>query len=84
MKHTDFLTYSGSVFGTIFTVIQTNEIFQYISLGLTIVSTLVAISFTIYKWYKKANEDGKITPEEIEDLGKEIKENLEDKKKDED
>ena len=84
MKKSDIFTYSGSLFGGIFTAIQTNEIFQYISLGLTILSTLVAIAFTIYKWYKKANEDGKITPEECEELKDELEDVLKDKdKKDE-
>ena len=77
MKNNDFLSWNGSAFGTILTAIQTNEVFQYISLALTILSTLVAIAFTIYKWWKKANEDGKITPEEIDELGKDIKDSLE-------
>lgn len=77
MKNNDFLSWTGSAFGTILTAIQTNEVFQYISLALTILSTLVAIAFTIYKWWKKANEDGKITPEEIDELGKDIKDSLE-------
>lgn len=77
MKNNDFLSWSGSALGTILTAIQTNEVFQYISLALTILSTLVAIAFTIYKWWKKANEDGKITPEEIDELGKDIKDSLE-------
>lgn len=77
MKNNDFLSWTGSAFGTILTALQTNEVFQYISLALTILSTLVAIAFTIYKWWKKANEDGKITPEEIDELGKDIKDSLE-------
>lgn len=77
MKNNDFLSWTGSALGTILTAIQTNEVFQYISLALTILSTLVAIAFTIYKWWKKANEDGKITPEEIDELGKDIKDSLE-------
>lgn len=77
MKNNEFLSWTGSAFGTILTVLQTNEVFQYISLALTILSTLVAIAFTIYKWWKKANEDGKITPEEIDELGKDIKDSME-------
>ena len=77
MKNNDFLSWTGSALGTILTAIQTNEVFQYISLALTILSTLVAMAFTVYKWWKKANEDGKITPEEIDELGKDIKDSLE-------
>ena len=82
MKGNDFISWTGGIFGTILTVLQTNEVFQYISLALTILSTLVAIAFTVYKWYKKANEDGKITPEEIDELGKDIKDTLEKGEKD--
>ena len=68
MKNWDFLAWTGSVFGTICTALQTDEIFRWIQLGLTILSTLVAISFTIWKWWKKASKDGKITPDEVDEL----------------
>lgn len=71
MKH-DYLSWIGSVFGTILTAIQSDVIFQYISLALTILSTLIAISYTIWKWWRKAKEDGKIDEEEIKDLGDQI------------
>ena len=77
----DFISWTGSVFGTICTAIQSDQIFQYISLGLTILSTLVAIAYTIWKWYKKANEDGKITSDEIKELGDDLTDVLDDKKK---
>ena len=67
MKH-DYLSWAGSVFGTILTAVQSDQIFQYISLALTILSTLIAISYTIWKWWRKAKEDGKIDEEEVKDL----------------
>ena len=67
MKH-DYLSWVGSVFGTILTAVQSDQIFQYISLALTILSTLVAIAYTIWKWWRKAKEDGKIDEEEVKDL----------------
>lgn len=67
MKH-DYLSWVGSVFGTILTAVQSDQIFQYISLALTILSTLIAISYTIWKWWRKAKEDGKIDEEEVKDL----------------
>lgn len=67
MKH-DYLSWTGSVFGTILTAVQSDQIFQYISLALTILSTLIAISYTIWKWWRKAKEDGKIDEEEVKDL----------------
>ena len=52
----------------ILTVVQTNEIFQLVSLILTCIATLVALAFTIYKWVKNATADGKIDKEEVEEL----------------
>lgn len=88
MKNNDFMSWIGSIFGTICTAIQPDEVFRYISLGLTILSTLVAMAFTIWKWWKKASEDGKITTDEInelqdsiEDKVDDVKDALDDKKK---
>ncbi|MBO7733534.1 MAG: hypothetical protein J6S67_13300 [Methanobrevibacter sp.] len=79
MKHNDFLSWIGTAFGGILTALQTDVVFQYISLGLTILSTLVAIAFTIWKWWKKASEDGKISKEEIEELEDDLKEHIDKK-----
>lgn len=79
MKHNDFLSWIGTAFGGILTALQTDVVFQYISLALTILSTLVAIAFTIWKWWKKASEDGKITKEEIEELEDDLKEHIDKK-----
>lgn len=53
------------------------QIIYYILAGLAIAFSL---SFTIWKWYKVAKADGKITVEEIEDLEKQVKDKLGDKK----
>lgn len=53
------------------------QIIYYILAGLAIVFSL---SFTIWKWYKVAKSDGKITVEEIEDLEKQVKDKLGDNK----
>lgn len=58
----------GCGFATVLTVVQTNEIFQIISLILTCIATLVTILYNLYKWYKKATEDGKIDENEIDEL----------------
>ncbi len=81
MKSNDLLTWTGSVIGTITTALQTDEVLRYVQLILTILSTLFAIAFTIYKWHKKANEDGKITKEEVKELGDDLTEILGDKEK---
>lgn len=70
MKRYDFFT---EVFGVIFTAIQTNELFQFISLILTCLATALSIFYTFYIWFKKAKADGKITKKEIEELKDELK-----------
>ena len=53
------------------------QIIYYVLAGIAIVFSL---SFTIWKWYKVAKADGKITVEEIEDLEKQVKDKLGDNK----
>ena len=66
MKH-NFLDWLGCSAGVVLTAVQTNQIFQTISLILTCIATLLTIAYNIYRWYKKATEDKKITPEEIKE-----------------
>lgn len=58
----DYLLEAVAIGGT---AAQTKQIFQFISLGVTIASVLVSLAFTLFKWYKEAKKDGKITKEEI-------------------
>lgn len=71
-KHDEIVGYIGSVFGGVMTVTQTNEIFQIIQAILTIVGLLITIAYTIWKWYKKASKDGKITVDEVDELFDEL------------
>ena len=73
MKNNDFMAWIGSVFGTILTATQQDEVLRWIQLGLTILSTLIAIAYTIWKWWRKASADGKITPDEVDELMDDIK-----------
>lgn len=50
-----------------FSAIQENPVFSIISWVLTILATVVTLAFTIWKWWKKSKEDGKITKEEIKE-----------------
>ena len=75
----------GIVFGsiavlqTIVTVSQTNEVFQTIQIIISALAGAVALAYTIWRWYKNAKKDGKITPDEVDDLFEQIT-----KKEDED
>lgn len=73
MKNKEVASYGANMLSAIFTGLQTDEVLQIVSLILTIVATIFSISFTIFNWYKKAKEDGKITKEEVDDLFDELK-----------
>jgi len=86
MKNNQGFAYLGDAVAIVFTAIQTDAVFQYISLGLTIFATICSISISLLqlvKWWKNAKKDGKITEEEINDGQKiieDIKNNIEDGK----
>lgn len=68
MKNTNSASYGADILGAVFTAVQTDTTLQIISLIMTIIATVFSIAFTIYKWYKSAKADGKITKDEIDDL----------------
>lgn len=47
---------------------QVDEMLRYVNLALAVLSALVAIAFTIWKWWHEAKKDGKITPNEVNDV----------------
>ena len=87
MQNKNNLGYIFTTINIILTSIQENPIYQIISLIITILGGIITILFTIYKWYKEANKDGKITKDEVDkladDVGDEVK-TLTDKVKKED
>ena len=68
MKHDEVVGFGGTIFGGVMTAIQANEVLQVIQAILTVLGLLVTISYTIWKWYKKAKADGKITENEVDEL----------------
>ena len=68
----------GIVFGsiavlqTIVTVSQTNEVFQTIQIIISALAGAVALAYTIWRWYRNAKKDGKITPDEVDNLFEQI------------
>lgn len=70
------INYIASAAACITTALQSDEIFSYVSLALTILSIVVSLAFTIYRWYKVATSDGKIDKEEIDGLMKNINEGV--------
>lgn len=58
----------GTCVGAIMTITQSVPTLQYIQLIFTLISTIVATAYTIYKWYTKAKADGKIDLDEVKEL----------------
>lgn len=54
--------------GCVMTALQTKEVFQVINLVLTSIAFIISIAYTVWKWYRKAKADGKITEDEIDEL----------------
>ena len=81
MNSKEIGTIIGNGFTYVLAVIQTNELLQYIEFGLSILVTLVLLVYRIWHWYEEAKKDGKITAEEIKQLGDEIEKSKEDLKK---
>ena len=74
--HEKPINYIASCVACITTALQSDKIFSYVSLTLTILSIVVSLAFTIYRWYKVATDDGKIDKDEIDDLMKNINEGI--------
>ena len=83
MKHDEIVGWAGSTFGVVMTMLQTNETFQLIQAILSIVALIITILYTVWKWYRKASQDGKITKDEVDelfdDLDKIKEDNIDDK-----
>lgn len=78
MKNNNLLSWLTSGVAFLFTNLQPDDLLKWISLGLTILSVIISIIYNIWKWSKEATKDGRITPEEIKELG----EIIDDAKKD--
>lgn len=70
----------GTGLSAVFTALQTNEVLQIISFIFSIICSIATLSFTFYKWYKKASQDGKIDVEEVEEGVNIIKDGMDDLK----
>lgn len=84
MNYKDIVAWLGTIVGGTSTAISYatyNQILTICGLILTIISTLVSITYVIWKWWKKAKEDGKITEDEVDELMDDLKDTIDDKKK---
>ena len=68
MKHDELVGWGGTTFGAVMTALQAEPVLHLIQAILTIIGLLITIAYTLWKWYRKASEDGKITVEEVDEL----------------
>ena len=78
---------AGTAIETVLAVSQTNEVLRAIQIILSIITFLVTLAYTVWKWYKKAtdeNSDGgkKITKKEIDELVDDVKKEVEENDRD--
>ena len=66
------LCYTLTGLQTVFTSLQDNETYQIIQMVLSLLSGVLVIAYTIWKWYVRAKKDGKITNDEIDEGIEEI------------
>lgn len=64
MKYVDI---GGNVLLYMLTIAQSNETFQIVELVMSILVSVIILAYRLWKWWKEAKKDGKITKEEIED-----------------
>lgn len=82
MKFKDNANFLSSSASWVFTIVQTNELLQSICFILSAISTVFTIAYTVYRWYNKSKEDGKITIEEVKELKDDVTDKVEDFYKD--
>ena len=73
------ISVGGNVITYVLAAIQTNEVLQIIEFVMSAILTAVILGYRIWHWWQEAHKDGKITKEEIDDLGKIIEEETKDK-----
>ena len=73
-----FFAEVGNVFTYALASLQSNEIFQTIEFIVAILTSVVLLAFRIWKWWKEAKKDGKITKDEIGELTGIIAEGVDD------
>ena len=80
----DLIAGVGNITAWSLTLAEFKETAMTISYILASITSLVTIGYIIYKWYKKAKADGKITADEVAELANDLKNNIEKEKNEND
>ena len=69
MDSKEIISVAGNGLGYILASIQSNEVLQIIEFVFSALLTIVILSYRIWKWWREAKKDGKITDDELDELG---------------
>lgn len=80
--NTEVVGFTGTAVETVLAVSQGNEVLQIVQIVLSIITFVVTIAYTIWKWYKRATDDDsdggkKITKKEVDELVDDLKDKKE-------
>lgn len=67
---------SGNAISWTLTASQTKEVFEIVQIIASIIVSLLTVAYIVWKWFKKAKADGKITADEVVDLVNQVKEEI--------
>ena len=76
MKDNNILSWVTSGI-TLVTASAAQDLTQLILLIIGVLSSAVSLAYTLWKWYRKAKADGKITEEEVDEAAEIIKKHTE-------
>lgn len=81
MKMNEVMTMAGNGLTYLLASIQQNEILQIIEFVMSAILTVFILAYRVWHWYREAKKDGKITKDEIDELGSIIEETAKEEKK---
>ena len=70
----EFISITGNGISYVLASIQSNQVLQIIEFVFSAILTLTILAYRIWKWVIEAKKDGKITKEELDELGQIIEE----------
>ena len=78
----EIIALTGNTISWTLTATQTKEVFEIVQIIASVIVSILTIAYILWKWYKKAKEDGKITADEVADLVDNIKDEFKEEKND--
>ena len=81
MDSKEIISVAGNGLSYVLASIQSNEVLQIIEFVFSAILTITILTYRIWKWYREAKKDGKITKDEIDELGNIIEDTTKEKKK---